>query len=46
MRNIFIFISLTSVLFTALIYLFWPPVLWALMVIIPFIVTGIYDMNQ
>jgi len=46
MRKKFVYAAISTLLFIALIGLFWSPVLWALIVILPLILLGFYDMHQ
>ncbi len=46
MRDKFIKYSVGSICAVGLIAFFWPPVLWALCVIIPLVLCGFYDMRQ
>ena len=45
-REQFVVISILFLAFTAIIYTVWPPVLWSLVIVLPLIVIGIYDMLQ
>ena len=46
MRNDFKYFSVISLILTAVIGYFWQPFLWVLVVLIPLILLGIYDMYQ
>ena len=46
MRDEFIKYSIGTICAVGLIAYFWPPVLWALLVIVPLILCGVYDMLQ
>ncbi|MEZ4955091.1 MAG: FMN-binding glutamate synthase family protein [Saprospiraceae bacterium] len=47
MRNEFIVFSILSILVVTLVYIFlWPPILWSLVVLLPIILLGVYEMMQ
>jgi len=46
MRKKFVYAAISSLLLIAVIYLFWSPVLWVLVVVIPLVLLGFYDMYQ
>jgi len=46
MRKTFTYFVVCSILFIVVIALFWPPMLWAFVVVLPLILLGIYDMQQ
>lgn len=46
MRKAFVYTAFSSLLIAALLYFVWPPVIWALAIIMPLVFTGIYDMLQ
>lgn len=46
MRNIFVFTSIVLLAAIGIVYLYWPPILWSLLIIVPLIFVGISDMLQ
>ena len=47
MRNEFIFFSVLSLLIVGLVgYYWWPPILWSLVILLPLILLGVYEMLQ
>ncbi|MEZ5525788.1 MAG: FMN-binding glutamate synthase family protein [Pseudomonadales bacterium] len=46
MRKRFVHIAIYSLLVIFLIALFWPPVLWSLILLVPLVLLGIYDVSQ
>ncbi|PHQ71519.1 MAG: FMN-binding glutamate synthase family protein [Sneathiella sp.] len=44
-RNIFYAISIGGVVLIGLFQFFWPPITWLLLVLVPYILLGLYDMN-
>ena len=46
MRRAFVYSAFTTIILTGLVYLIWPPILWALVIILPVVLIGIYDMHQ
>ena len=47
MRKEFVFFSITSLFLVITIYLFlWPPIVWVLVLLLPLILLGFYDMFQ
>ena len=45
-RTLFVTISILTVLTTILLGIFWPNALWLLVIILPFVALGLYDMTQ
>lgn len=45
-RELFIFLSVASLAAIAAIYTIWPPVVWFLIVVLPLVVLGVYDIFQ
>ncbi len=46
MRNLFILFSTASLVIIGAVYIYWPPVIWALVLIIPIILQGVFDIAQ
>ena len=46
MRNQFIAFSIVSVLLVTVVYFIWPPIIWALIILVPILVQGYYDIFQ
>jgi glutamate synthase domain-containing protein 2 len=46
MQKSFIFTAFISLFIVLLLSLVWPPIFWALVIIVPLVITGIYDMLQ
>lgn len=46
MRSIFIMASLATLIVVISIYLIWPPMIWSLLIILPLVLIGIYDIAQ
>lgn len=46
MRNKFIFGSILSLILVGITYLYWPPIIWSLIILLPLIVQGITDLFQ
>jgi glutamate synthase domain-containing protein 2 len=46
MRNLFVVTSIVLLAAVGIIYLYWPPILWTLLIIVPLIFVGISDMLQ
>jgi glutamate synthase domain-containing protein 2 len=46
MRNLFVVTSIVLLAAVGVIYLYWPPILWTLLIIVPLISVGISDMLQ